>query len=133
MKLNDLRLLREHTYVNGQWIDADDGARFTVTNPADGETIADVSSVGQAETARAISESQIALPAWRGKTAKERSKVLRTWYELIMANQEDLARLLGWEQGKPLAESRGEIVEGAIGSKFRNSGCWHRCSALIPK
>ena len=58
--------------------------------------------------------------------------MLRTWYELIMANQEDLARLLSWEQGKPLAESRGEIVEGAIGSKFRNSGRWHRCSALIP-
>jgi succinate-semialdehyde dehydrogenase/glutarate-semialdehyde dehydrogenase len=100
MKLNDLKLLREQAY-------------FTVTNPADGEVIAQVSSLGQAESARAIAAAQAALPAWRGKTAKERSNVLRTWFELIMAHQEDLARLLSWEQGKPLAESRGEIAYGA--------------------
>jgi succinate-semialdehyde dehydrogenase/glutarate-semialdehyde dehydrogenase len=113
MTLNDLQLLREQAYVNGQWIDADDGTRFAVTNPADGEVIAHVSSLGQAETSRAIAAAQAALPAWRGKTAKERSNVLRKWFELIMANQEDLARLLSWEQGKPLAESRGEIAYGA--------------------
>ena len=113
MKLDDLRLLREQAYVNGQWIEADDGTRFAVTNPADGETIAQVSSLGQAETTRAIAAAQAALPTWRGKTAKERSNILRTWFELIMANQEDLARLLSWEQGKPLAESRGEIAYGA--------------------
>ncbi|WLG48399.1 NAD-dependent succinate-semialdehyde dehydrogenase [Pseudomonas sp. FP1742] len=113
MKLDDLQLLREQAYVNGQWIEADDGTRFAVTNPADGETIAQVSSLGQAETTRAIAAAQAALPAWRGKTAKERSNVLRTWFELIMANQEDLARLLSWEQGKPLAESRGEVAYGA--------------------
>jgi succinate-semialdehyde dehydrogenase/glutarate-semialdehyde dehydrogenase len=113
MKLNDLKLLREQAYINGQWIDADDGTRFAVTNPADGETIVEVSSLGQTETARAISAAQAALPAWRGKTAKERSSVLRTWFELIMDNQEDLAHLLSWEQGKPLAESRGEIAYGA--------------------
>lgn len=113
MKLNDLKLLREQAYINGQWIDADDGTRFAVTNPADGETIVEVSSLGQTETARAISAARAALPAWRGKTAKERSNVLRTWFELIMAHQEDLARLLSWEQGKPLAESRGEIAYGA--------------------
>lgn len=113
MKLNDLKLLREQAYINGQWIDADDGTRFVVTNPADGETIAQVSSLGQTETARAIAAAQAALPDWRGKTAKERSSVLRTWFELIMAHQEDLARLLSWEQGKPLAESRGEIAYGA--------------------
>ncbi|KMN22162.1 NAD-dependent succinate-semialdehyde dehydrogenase [Pseudomonas helleri] len=113
MKLNDLKLLREQAYVNGQWIDANDGTRFSVTNPADGETIAQVSSLGQAETARAIAAAQAALPAWRGKTAKERSHVLRKWFDLIMANQEDLARLLSLEQGKPLAESRGEIAYGA--------------------
>ncbi|MGE8483209.1 MAG: NAD-dependent succinate-semialdehyde dehydrogenase [Pseudomonas sp.] len=113
MKLNDLKLLREQAYINGQWVDADDGSRFAVTNPADGEVIAQISSLGQAETARAIAAAQAALPAWRGKTAKERSKVLRTWFELIMAHQEDLARLLSWEQGKPLAESRGEIAYGA--------------------
>jgi succinate-semialdehyde dehydrogenase/glutarate-semialdehyde dehydrogenase len=113
MKLDDLKLLRKQAYVNGQWIDADDGSCFAVTNPADGETIAQVSSLGQTETSRAISAAQAALPVWRGKTAKERSYVLRKWFELIMAHHEDLARLLSWEQGKPLAESRGEIVYGA--------------------
>jgi succinate-semialdehyde dehydrogenase/glutarate-semialdehyde dehydrogenase len=113
MKLNDLKLLREQAYVNGQWIEADDGNRFAVTNPANGETIAKVSALGQAETARAIAAAQAALPAWRGKTAKERSNILRKWFDLIMANQEDLARLLSLEQGKPLAESRGEIAYGA--------------------
>ncbi|BCD89001.1 glutarate-semialdehyde dehydrogenase DavD [Pseudomonas solani] len=113
MKLNDLNLLREQAYVNGQWIEADDEGRFAVTNPANGELIAEVASLGRAETARAIDAAQAALPAWRARTAKERSSILRTWYELIMANQEDLAHLLSWEQGKPLAESRGEIAYGA--------------------
>ncbi|NWA28635.1 NAD-dependent succinate-semialdehyde dehydrogenase [Pseudomonas gingeri] len=113
MKLNDLKLLREQGYINGQWAEADNHARFNVTNPANGEVIAEVSSMGQAETARAIAAAHTALPAWRGKTAKERSTVLRKWFDLIMANQEDLARLLSWEQGKPLAESRGEIAYGA--------------------
>jgi succinate-semialdehyde dehydrogenase/glutarate-semialdehyde dehydrogenase len=113
MKLTDLTLLRQQAYVDGQWIDADDASRFAVTNPADGELIAEVASLGQAETARAIDAAEAAWPVWREKTAKERSAVLRKWYELIMANQEDLARLLSWEQGKPLAESRGEIAYGA--------------------
>ncbi|MGA4637684.1 NAD-dependent succinate-semialdehyde dehydrogenase [Pseudomonas solani] len=113
MKLNDLNLLREQAYVNGQWIEADDEGRFSVTNPANGELIAEVASLGRAETARAIDAAQAALPAWRARTAKERSNILRTWYELIMANQDDLARLLSWEQGKPLTESRGEIAYGA--------------------
>ena len=113
MTLDDLNLLREQAYVNGQWIEADDDARFAVTNPANGELIAEVASLGRVETARAIDAAQAALPAWRARTAKERSTILRRWYDLIMANQEDLARLLSWEQGKPLAESRGEIAYGA--------------------
>ena len=113
MKLNDVRLLREQAYVDGQWIDADNNDRFAVTNPANGQTIAQVSALGQTETARAIAAAEAALPAWRGKTAKERSTILRKWFDLIMANQEDLARLLSLEQGKPLAESRGEIAYGA--------------------
>ncbi|WP_236209386.1 NAD-dependent succinate-semialdehyde dehydrogenase [Pseudomonas tohonis] len=113
MTLDDLNLLREQAYVNGQWIEADDDARFAVTNPANGELIAEVASLGRVETACAIDAAQAALPAWRARTAKERSTILRRWYELIMANQEDLARLLSWEQGKPLAESRGEIAYGA--------------------
>jgi succinate-semialdehyde dehydrogenase/glutarate-semialdehyde dehydrogenase len=113
MKLSDLTLLRQQAYIDGQWVDADNQSRFAVTNPANGETISEIASVGQAETACAIAAAKAALPAWREKTAKERSAVLRKWYELIMANQEDLARLLSWEQGKPLAESRGEIAYGA--------------------
>ena len=113
MKLTDLNLLREQAYIDGQWVEADNEARFAVTNPANGELIAEVASVGQVETARAIAAAKAALPAWREKTAKERSAILRNWYNLIMANQEDLARLLSWEQGKPLAESRGEIAYGA--------------------
>ena len=113
MKLTDLNLLREQAYIDGQWVEADSKAHFAVTNPANGELIAEVASLGQAETARAIAAAKSALPAWREKTAKERSAILRGWYNLIMANQEDLARLLSWEQGKPLAESRGEIAYGA--------------------
>ncbi|MFN3771411.1 MAG: NAD-dependent succinate-semialdehyde dehydrogenase [Ectopseudomonas guguanensis] len=113
MKLSDLNLLREQAYIDGQWVEADDESRFAVSNPANGELIAEVASLGQAETARAIAAAKAALPAWREKTAKERSAILRTWFNLIMENQEDLARLLSWEQGKPLAESRGEIAYGA--------------------
>lgn len=113
MKLTDLNLLREQAYIDGQWVEADDESRFAVTNPANGELIAEVASLGQTETARAIAAAKAALPAWREKTAKERSAILRTWFNLIMENQEDLARLLSWEQGKPLAESRGEIAYGA--------------------
>ena len=113
MQLNDTTLLRTQAFVDGQWIDADDGAIFAVSNPADLSPICDVASLGAAETARAVAAAEAALPAWRGKTAKERAALLRKWFELIMANQEDLARLLSWEQGKPLAESRGEIAYGA--------------------
>lgn len=113
MKLTDQTLLREQAYIDGQWTSADDGARFAVTNPANGELIANLAALGRAETARAIDAAHAALPAWRDRTARERSSILRTWYDLIMANQEDLARLLSWEQGKPLAESRGEVAYGA--------------------
>ena len=113
MQLNDTTLLRTQAFVDGQWIDADDGAIFAVSNPADLSPICDVAALGAAETARAVAAAEAALPAWREKTAKERAALLRKWFELIMANQEDLARLLSWEQGKPLAESRGEIAYGA--------------------
>ena len=113
MQLTDSTLLRTQAFIGGEWVDADDGATFAVTNPADLSPICNVASVGAAETARAIAAAEAALPAWREKTAKERSALLRKWFELMMANQEDLARLLSWEQGKPLAESRGEIAYGA--------------------
>ncbi|MCR6632448.1 MAG: NAD-dependent succinate-semialdehyde dehydrogenase [Magnetospirillum sp.] len=113
MKLNDSSLLRSQAYVNGAWVAADSGASFLVTDPATGAALASVPDMGGAETRRAIEAASAAWPAWRAKTAKERANILRAWYNLIMANQEDLAVLLTAEQGKPLAEARGEIAYGA--------------------
>ncbi|MDI3515195.1 MAG: succinate-semialdehyde dehydrogenase / glutarate-semialdehyde dehydrogenase [Rhodocyclaceae bacterium] len=113
MQLKDQALLREAAYIDGAWVGADDGARFDVTNPADGSRIAAVPNMGAAETRRAIAAADAALPAWRARTAKERAVILRKWFELIMAAQEDLAVLMTSEQGKPLAESRGEVAYGA--------------------
>ncbi|QQE91355.1 NAD-dependent succinate-semialdehyde dehydrogenase [Azotobacter chroococcum] len=113
MQLTDSTLLRTKAFIDGQWVDADDGATFVVTDPANLSPISTVASLGAAETARAVAAAEAALPAWSAKTAKERSALLRKWFELIMANREDLARLLSREQGKPLAESRGEIAYGA--------------------
>lgn len=113
MQIKDNALLRMQAYVNGEWIDADNKARFAVTNPADGSQIGEIAQLGAVETRRAIVAANAALSDWKGKTAKERASVLRRWYNLMMENQEDLARILSWEQGKPLAESRGEIAYGA--------------------
>uniref|UniRef100_UPI000AFDF72D aldehyde dehydrogenase family protein n=1 Tax=Marinobacterium profundum TaxID=1714300 RepID=UPI000AFDF72D len=111
--LQDPSLLQSQAYINGQWVDADDGATFAVTNPANGEHLADVASVGAAETRRAIEAADLAMQDWKAQPAKTRSAVLRRWFELIMANQEDLALIMTLEQGKVLAESRGEIAYGA--------------------
>ena len=113
MQLNDTGLLRAQAYIDGQWLAADDGGSFDVTNPADGSRVGSVPDMGAAETRRAIAAADAALPAWRARTAKERAAILRRWYELILANQEDLAVLMSTEQGKPLAEARGEVVYGA--------------------
>ena len=113
MKINDLSLFREQCYVDGQWACADNGATFDVFNPADGSKLGEVPQMGQAETARAIDAAAVALPAWASKTAKERSKILRRWYELILENQQDLATIMTAEMGKPMAEALGEIVYGA--------------------
>jgi succinate-semialdehyde dehydrogenase/glutarate-semialdehyde dehydrogenase len=106
-------LLREHCYIDGAWVGADSGATVDVTNPATGERLGTVPDCGVAETRRAIEAASAAWPAWRAKTAKERAAVLRRWFDLMMANQEELARLLTMEQGKSLTESRGEIAYGA--------------------
>jgi succinate-semialdehyde dehydrogenase/glutarate-semialdehyde dehydrogenase len=111
--LKDPKLFRDRAYVDGAWIEADAKKRFDVDNPADGTVLGSVPDMGAAETKRAIAAAEAALPAWRALPAKERSKLLRKWYELIMANAEDLAQLLTAEQGKPLTESRGEIAYGA--------------------
>ncbi len=111
--LADASLFRQQAHVDGQWCDADSGKVIPVTNPATGETIGTVPNMGAAETRRAIAAADAAMPAWRAKTAKERAKVLRKWNDLMLENQEDLARLMTAEQGKPLAESRGEIAYAA--------------------
>jgi len=111
--LKDPTLLRQKCYLNGAWVDADDGQTIAVANPATGARIGTVPRMGAAETRRAIEAAAAAWPAWRARTAKERAGVLRKWFELLMANQEDLAILMTSEQGKPLSESRGEIAYAA--------------------
>jgi len=113
MHINDSELLKTRAFVDGAWIDADDGSTFAVTNPATGDTIAEVARCGADETHRAIAAAEKAQIEWRRKTGGERSRLLRRWFELMMENQEDLARIMTAEQGKPLAESRGEIAYGA--------------------
>jgi len=113
MQLKDPTLLKQQAWIDGAWSVADHGATNAVRNPANGETIAQVPDMGAAETRRAIAAADAALPAWRAKTAKERAAILRRWFELIIANQEDLAQIMTAEQGKPLAEARGEVAYGA--------------------
>jgi succinate-semialdehyde dehydrogenase/glutarate-semialdehyde dehydrogenase len=113
LQLKDSSLFRQQCYIDGKWADADDRATLAVNNPADGLQIGTVPKMGAAETRRAIEAANAAWPAWRGKLAKERAVILRKWYELMMANQQDLAVLMTTEQGKPLAESKGEIAYGA--------------------
>ena len=111
--LNDPLLLRQQCYINGEWRDADSRATLDVTNPANGTLLGTIPRMGTDETRAAITAAEHAFPAWRAKTAKERAALLRRWFELIMANQEDLAVLMTAEQGKPLAEARGEIAYAA--------------------
>ncbi len=109
LTLNDPTLLRNLCYIDGEWVTADSGQTFAVTNPASGAVLADVPECGEAETRRAIEAAKRALPAWAAKSAKERGKILRRLADLMVANAEDLGRLMTAEQGKPLAEARGEI------------------------
>ena len=111
--LTDASLLKEACYIDGEWVKADSGKTLEVTDPATGETLGTVPAMDVAETKRAIAAAEAALPAWRAKTAKERSAILRKWFDLIMAAKDDLAYLMTREQGKPLAEAGGEVVYGA--------------------
>jgi succinate-semialdehyde dehydrogenase/glutarate-semialdehyde dehydrogenase len=113
LKLKDEILLRRDSYVDGAWVGARSGGRFPVRDPATGERLCEVADFDAADTTRAIEAASRALPAWRQKTAKERAQIMRRWFDLLMANQEDLARLMTAEQGKPLAETRGEVAYGA--------------------
>ena len=113
ISLADKNLLKTAAYINGQWVASDQGDTLAVTNPATGEVIANVASCGTAETRRAIEAAQVAQLDWRQRSIKERAAILRKWFNLMMENQEDLAKILTAEQGKPLAEARGEIAYGA--------------------
>jgi len=113
LKLKDASLFRQQCYIGGEWANADSGKTINVTDPATGEVLGTVPNMGAAETRRAIEAANAAWPAWRAKTGKERAAILRKWYELMMANQDDLGMLLTAEQGKPLAEAKGEIAYGA--------------------
>ncbi|MEM9249828.1 MAG: NAD-dependent succinate-semialdehyde dehydrogenase [Pseudomonadota bacterium] len=112
-RLSDPELLATRAYLAGEWVDADDGATFPVTNPATGAVIAEVAHLSRTEAHRAIAAAKAAQKDWAARTAKERSQILRRWYDLIMTAQDDLAMILTAEQGKPLAEAQGEIAYGA--------------------
>ena len=111
--LQDQRLFRQASYIDGAWVDAGAHGEIEVDNPATGETIGAVPRLGRAETRQAIEAAERAFPAWKRKTAKERAAIMRRWFDLMMANQEDLARLMTTEQGKPLTESKGEVAYAA--------------------
>jgi len=111
--LKDPSLLRQQAFVAGAWCDADDGQTIAVINPANGETVASVPHMGAAETKRAIDAANAAWPAWRKLPAKERAAILRKWNDLMLENADDLALLMTLEQGKPLAEAKGEVAYAA--------------------
>ncbi len=106
-------LLKTNAFINGKWCEADDGSTLTVDNPATGDAVAEVARCGTAETRRAIEAADKALTSWRQQAAQERARLLRRWYDLMLENQEDLARIMTAEQGKPLSEARGEVIYGA--------------------
>ena len=109
--LKDASLLKSQAFLNGQWIDADH--KFSVTDPATGAELGKAANCSAKQAEQAIKDANLAWPAWRETQAKARANVLRRWYELLMANMDDLARLMTAENGKPLAESRGEVAYGA--------------------
>ena len=111
--LRDSSILETRAFMAGEWVDADDGATFEVTNPARGDVIARVADLGRAEVARAIDAAAAAMKDWAARPAKERANVMRRWFDLMMENQDDLGRILTAEMGKPLAEAKGEIAYGA--------------------
>jgi len=113
MQLKNKNLFRQQAYINGQWIDAEEKRTIEITNPVDGAVIGTVPNMGKNETRKAIEAAESAWAAWRSKTGKERAAILRRWFNLLLENQEDLAILMTTEQGKPLTESRGEVLYGA--------------------
>jgi succinate-semialdehyde dehydrogenase/glutarate-semialdehyde dehydrogenase len=113
LPIKDQSLFREQCYIDGKWAAADSGKTIDVTNPATGAVLGTIPNMGATETRRAIEAANAAWPAWRSKTAKERCNIMRKWFNLMMENQDDLAIIMTAEQGKPLAESKGEVAYGA--------------------
>ena len=111
--LTRAELLRAHNYIGGQWLPAASGEQLAVVNPATGAVFAQVADSGAADARAAVDAAQAAFGSWRARSGRERAQVLKRWHALILANQEDLARIISTEQGKPLAESRGEVLYGA--------------------
>ncbi len=132
MQLSDKNLFKIRVYINGEWVDGDGGATFPVIDPATGEAIAEVASCGTAETRRAIEAAAAAMPGWRKRSVKDRASILRNWFNLMMDAQEDLAQILTAEQGKPLAESRGEIAYGANYIEWFSEECKRVYGDTIP-
>jgi succinate-semialdehyde dehydrogenase/glutarate-semialdehyde dehydrogenase len=133
MQISDQGLLKNQALVNGEWIDADGGETFEVLNPATREVIVNVAKCGTAETQRAIDAAEVAMASWRAKTAKERSIILRRWFNLLMEHQEDLAHILTAEMGKPLAEARVEIAYGASYVEWYAEECKRAYGDVIPQ
>jgi len=113
MRLKDPSLLRESCFIGGGWSAADNGAKLEVKNPASGQVLGSIPNMGAAEARRAIAAASAALPGWKARTAKDRALIMRRWFDLMIEHQEDLATLMTAEQGKPLAESKSEIVYAA--------------------
>ena len=133
IELKDPSLLRQQCYINGTWRDANSGETIDVTNPANGAVIGTVPNMGAEETREAIEHARIAQLEWRKKLAKERSVILRRWYELMMENQDDLALLMTMEQGKPLAEAKGEIAYSASFIEWFADECRRIHGETIPE
>lgn len=132
MKLNDSSLFRQQAFINGEWLDADNISTFEVTNPATNEVIGTVPNMGADETRRAIEGANAAWPAWKTKTAAERSTILGTWHSLILENQEDLAMIMTLEQGKSITEATGEIAYGASFIKWFAEECKRVTGDIMP-
>jgi succinate-semialdehyde dehydrogenase/glutarate-semialdehyde dehydrogenase len=130
LPLKDPKLFRTQSYIDGEWLG--NGKTFPIVNPATGARLADVPDLGVTETKKAIDAAERAWPAWRAKTAKERAAILRKWFDLMMAAQEDLAQILTAEQGKPLAEARGEIAYGASFIEWFAEECKRSYGDVIP-
>ncbi|KAK6392790.1 succinate semialdehyde dehydrogenase NADP+ linked, partial [Oleoguttula sp. CCFEE 5521] len=111
--LKDGSLFKSEGFIDGQWVSASSGQTFEVTDPASGKVIGTMPEMSAKETEDAITAAAAALPAWRKKTGRERGRILRAWYQVMVDNAEDLAKLITWENGKPIADARGEVTYAA--------------------